>query len=321
VENELISTQSNALTNPEAIVDALRRSYVHGDVTRLDAAMSAAGLAMVAFGLQRQSAIDDAEAFCKSLSLTTSSEANVDEQIVIDWCTHNTTAVAATARAMRAMLVCEFDRLGGLAAEVEKHSAAGNAAWAQMVENEPNIREEETLALWVGVLQRLPLLARMFDVQGQAQRHLLLGDRQQYLEGLQRVQTIVEDSRNIVVSAHDPYAPMFRQLLSQTEQNVRAQLNFVARSLQPSELSRLRPNGNKVFIIHGHDDAAWRDLKTMLEDEFKLDTLVLKQEASGTRTLIEKFEVEAAQCAFAIALVTPDDLVKNNATGQAKRTV
>ena len=74
--------------------------------------------------------------------------------------------------------------------------------------------------------------------------------------------------------------------------------------------------------MHGHDEAAWRALKDMLEKEFGLEVVVLKQ-ASASRTVIEKFEDIAGDCSFAFALVTPDDMVKNagSETVQARPSV
>ena len=48
----------------------------------------------------------------------------------------------------------------------------------------------------------------------------------------------------------------------------------------------------------------------MLKYEFNLDPIVLIDESDqGSSTLIEKFERYAPSCAYAIALVTPDDLI------------
>jgi predicted nucleotide-binding protein len=68
----------------------------------------------------------------------------------------------------------------------------------------------------------------------------------------------------------------------------------------------------KVFIIHGHDETRLLELEKMLKDDFKLTPIILKdQPDGGASTIIEKFELYATQCAYAIALFTPDDQVEN----------
>lgn len=69
----------------------------------------------------------------------------------------------------------------------------------------------------------------------------------------------------------------------------------------------------RVFIIHGHSEAKRRELKDLLKYEFNLDPIVLIDEPDqGSFTLIEKFERYAPTCAYAIALITPDDLIDKN---------
>lgn len=321
--DEVGPSETATLMNPEAAVEALRVAFAQGQADLVETAVRTSALAMMAFGLQRQSAVDDAEALALSLQVRADEQADDDVRVFVGWAAHGAGAVAATARAMRAVIDCQFDLTAGLAEQVAQHSRAASGAWQQMLRIEPDAAHQPELALWVGVLKRLPLLARMFDAQASAQRHLLLGDRARYVEGVQQVLKIVEDERRMVVPVDDAYAPVIRQLLAVTAKGMQAQLDYVGRSINATDLGRFLPAGRKVFIVHGHDEGAWRGLKELLEDEFGLDTLVLKQEPSATRTLIQKFEAEAADCAFAIVLVTPDDLVRKGklSTLQARPNV
>ena len=71
-----------------------------------------------------------------------------------------------------------------------------------------------------------------------------------------------------------------------------------------------RETNCRVFIIHGHSEAKRRELKDLLKYEFNLEPIVLIDEPDqGSSTLIEKFERYAPSCAYAIALITPDDLI------------
>ena len=65
-----------------------------------------------------------------------------------------------------------------------------------------------------------------------------------------------------------------------------------------------------VFLIHGRDEAKWRELKDIIQSEFRLNPIVLMQQPdAGAKTVIEKFEHYAETCAYAIAVFTPDDEV------------
>ena len=66
--------------------------------------------------------------------------------------------------------------------------------------------------------------------------------------------------------------------------------------------------GKDVFIIHGHDQPAREDLKTLLRS-LGLNPIVLLEQGDGGMTIIEKFEYYAQSCSFAFALMTPDDVI------------
>lgn len=94
---------------------------------------------------------------------------------------------------------------------------------------------------------------------------------------------------------------------------VRAALTRLGRN--PALLERkkaeesLRHREN-VFLIHGRDEAKWRELKDILKAEFRLNPIVLlEQPDAGCKTVIEKFEHYAQACSYAIAVFTPDDEV------------
>ena len=59
-----------------------------------------------------------------------------------------------------------------------------------------------------------------------------------------------------------------------------------------------------VFIIHGRDEAKWRELKDIVKSEFRLNPIVLfEQPDAGCQTVIEKFEHYAQTCTYAIAAI------------------
>lgn len=67
-----------------------------------------------------------------------------------------------------------------------------------------------------------------------------------------------------------------------------------------------------IFIIHGRDEAKWRELKDIVQNQLRLTPIVLSEQPdAGCKTVIEKFEHYAHTCSYAIAVFTPDDEVKS----------
>lgn len=78
---------------------------------------------------------------------------------------------------------------------------------------------------------------------------------------------------------------------------------------------------NRVFVVHGHDEAALHGLARFLE-KLGLEAIVLREQPDQGRTIIEKFEASAAEVGFAVVLLTPDDLggsVKSEASDPRAR--
>lgn len=63
--------------------------------------------------------------------------------------------------------------------------------------------------------------------------------------------------------------------------------------------------GHRVFLVHGHDEAALQEVARFLE-RLEQDVIVLREQPNRGRTIIEKFE-DYSDVAFAVVLLTPDD--------------
>lgn len=63
--------------------------------------------------------------------------------------------------------------------------------------------------------------------------------------------------------------------------------------------------GKKVFVVHGHDDAAKTNLEVFLH-EVGLEPVVLHRQADQGLTVIEKFE-KHSEVGYAFILLTPDE--------------
>jgi predicted nucleotide-binding protein len=76
---------------------------------------------------------------------------------------------------------------------------------------------------------------------------------------------------------------------------------------------RLIMNGGyrkpRSFIVHGHNEVLTLELKNFLQNRLELpEPVILREQPSGGRTVIEKFEEETQQVDLAFVLLTPDDM-------------
>ncbi|WP_196374152.1 MULTISPECIES: TIR domain-containing protein, partial [Vibrio] len=63
---------------------------------------------------------------------------------------------------------------------------------------------------------------------------------------------------------------------------------------------------NKVFIVHGHDELVKEKVARFIA-QVGLDPIILHEQFSGSKTIIEKIEHYADQACYAIVLYTPCD--------------
>jgi len=63
---------------------------------------------------------------------------------------------------------------------------------------------------------------------------------------------------------------------------------------------------NKVFVVHGHDDAAKNEVALFLRG-IGLEPIILHLRPNGGRGLLTKFTEESEGASFAVVLMTPDD--------------
>jgi predicted nucleotide-binding protein len=98
-------------------------------------------------------------------------------------------------------------------------------------------------------------------------------------------------------------AALAKQLLAAAEHDpptieTRRTAKPIAKSTRP---------GRRIFIVHGHDDAALYAVTDFLR-RLRFDPIVLRERPNKGRTIITKFREEADGVGFAIVLLTPDDL-------------
>ena len=83
--------------------------------------------------------------------------------------------------------------------------------------------------------------------------------------------------------------------------------------------------GDKVFIVHGHDNEAKVTVAGFVE-HLGIEATILDEEVNEGRTIPEKFEEHADKAGFAIILLTPDDVgaskdESNNPKPRARQNV
>jgi predicted nucleotide-binding protein len=68
----------------------------------------------------------------------------------------------------------------------------------------------------------------------------------------------------------------------------------------------LNNNVDKIYIVHGHDENALRDLKLMLR-EWGLEPIVSQDQPVAGQTILDGVLSDLNDCAFGLVLLTPDD--------------
>lgn len=98
-------------------------------------------------------------------------------------------------------------------------------------------------------------------------------------------------------------------LLQEAQRTLREDLADAAHAppSAPATSTKLVKSSNKVFVVHGHDDAAKHELARFLE-RIGLEAIILHEQPNQGRTIIEKFADCAGEVGFAVVLFTPDDL-------------
>ena len=76
----------------------------------------------------------------------------------------------------------------------------------------------------------------------------------------------------------------------------------------------------KVFVVHGHDEAVNQEVARTLE-KMGLEAIILREQPNSGQTIIEKFESYAKDVRFAIILLTADDKIDGEDIYRARQNV
>lgn len=80
----------------------------------------------------------------------------------------------------------------------------------------------------------------------------------------------------------------------------------------------LASSSRKVFVVHGHDSEA-KEASARFLARLGLSPIILHEQPNSGRTLIEKFETYSDDVAFAVVLLTPDDVGASRAAAASVR--
>lgn len=95
---------------------------------------------------------------------------------------------------------------------------------------------------------------------------------------------------------------------AKSELALREELKQVVESEEsPAERATAAEQG-RVFIVHGHDETPKHELYRVLHDVTSTRPIILHEQPSGGRSILEKLEAYAASAGFAVALLTADDI-------------
>ncbi len=117
--------------------------------------------------------------------------------------------------------------------------------------------------------------------------------------------------------------PTFLQLVQMCNQQA-DRLESRSRNFEPMlhDIRYMTASGDKILIIHGQNEGKWRELKDLLKERGR-EVVVVEEMPDEGAVLIDKCIKYAAECCYAIALFTPDDMVKagKNSIFQARPNV
>lgn len=79
---------------------------------------------------------------------------------------------------------------------------------------------------------------------------------------------------------------------------------FIEKEKLPKKI--IAPLSKDIFLVHGRDRKSVKELKSMLK-EFGLNPIILHEQPSGSRTIVEKLE-KYSDVDYAFVILTPDDV-------------
>jgi predicted nucleotide-binding protein len=141
--------------------------------------------------------------------------------------------------------------------------------------------------LWGGIIQ-MSLGPRRFSIEEQ---------REDYRKGIAKAKAKLESALETLREQVEDLSESLAENLEGPETGEAAVTPITA----PKADSR------KIFVVHGDDEAARESVARLLE-RLDLEPIILNEQVSRNQTIIEKIESYGREVAFAVVLLTPDDV-------------
>ncbi len=119
--------------------------------------------------------------------------------------------------------------------------------------------------------------------------------------GLRMGETPMSEVREGLERGKERAIELLNRAIEQLQEDLEQELETHAAPVAVSQT-----DNSKVFLVHGHDEEAKQTVARFLE-KLDLQVIILHEQASGGKTVIEKVE-HYADVGFAMVLVTPDDV-------------
>lgn len=166
--------------------------------------------------------------------------------------------------------------------------------------------DENVVAAVKPIASTFPILIRGSDANVRAEMVAYQGNIRQYRELLREAVAEFRQAEQLPASLNSVFQGLVG-LCTGIAERLETRIEVFS---SDQEQRYLIPTGDKIFIIHGHDEGKWRELRDLLEDRLYQKTTLLMDEPGGSGTVITKFEEFAGDCCYAFALLTPDDFVE-----------
>ncbi len=223
---------------------------------------------------------------------------------------------AVLARTQKYMMEGRFTKARQEAMKAQPAVAEGAALMDTLFERSEEARDAAALR---AIRVMFPALGKMISglaIQIQAEELGFRGRIPEYLEMLKGTVAEFRAAAEMTGATDDPNVSALHAMLNEMADRFETRTEFFELG-QPGAEKYLQPSGKKIFIIHGHDEAKWRELVDLLEDDLKCETIELAEQVNESRTIISKFEDYANECCYAFAMLTPDDFAKTASGDQA----
>lgn len=224
--------------------------------------------------------------------------------------------IEVTTRVLRTMFYNVDERYQKSLLEFEESKKICNSISLALKEANKYSDDEEINSMFLMFKFLFSFFERIISVGITTTKGIILKEEGKYLDEVAMYRSAAEDLKQI--NNHDFGVLDFTQnefavLLIGMLNRIADMHEKKAERLENKKrkIEFLNPNGNRVFIVHGHNTGILLELKEILKTNYKLDPIILNDESDEGNTVIEKFEKYGRYSSFAFVIVTPDDWVEN----------